>query len=78
MGGGCWTFFVWLVLLLAQARLEVLTRLRRDDLLLREGQAGLFSGRQATFSVSQPMLQGATEHLDGWFSLALLGSSGIG
>lgn len=35
---------VWLVLLMAQARLEVLARLRRDDLLLREGQAGLFSG----------------------------------
>lgn len=57
---------VWLVLLLAQARLKVLARLWRDDLLLREGQAGLFSGRQGTSSVSQADVTGSNRTVGRW------------
>lgn len=64
---------VWLVLLLAQARLEVLARLRRNDLLLR-GKARQVSSvdDRPIPAYHRPMLQGATEHLDDGSRLALL------
>lgn len=63
---------VWLVLLLAQARLKVLARLRRADLLLREGQADLFSGRQAKSSVSQAEATGCNRTVERGSRMTLL------